>query len=141
MILAILAAAAFQTATGTVIATCSTTGIHCVSAPQTITPAEAAQRAHDRNPEAFCEGVWTSLILSKPNEAGQADTAEISYAGSWLPFVGSNSTPAVTISCPRPSWYKREPKVISPTPSSMTSWPSSVQWATIPINSNTVVKP
>lgn len=71
-----------------------------------MTPSDIAKLHYDKDPAAFCDGVWTSAIARMGSDIDYTDIVEL------------NLPDKVMISCPRPYWYVKPPrKLIIPTPS------------------------
>jgi hypothetical protein len=71
--------------------------------------------AHDRNPAAFCDGVWGLAVTIRQAGVDQANA------------ITMNPDGGAPISCPRPPWLKREPFTITvPTAPQFRSWDTIV---------------
>lgn len=63
-----------------------------------LTPSDIAKLHYDKEPAAFCDGVWTSAIARMGSDIDYTDIVEL------------NLLDKITISCPRPYWYIKPPR-------------------------------
>lgn len=66
-----------------------------------ITPADLAQLHYYKEPLAFCDGVWASMIADVNRNTDDTDTIDLNFPDK------------LSISCPRPYWYAKPPKRIT----------------------------